>query len=494
MRDDPDGGPDTGRGTGIWSRVYLRITVANLTIAAVVGFGGLSLVAALSTIAEDLGQVALLPWVFTGYFATSAIAVVVAGPVIDAVGVRRTFRFTGIWLLLFTAAAAAAPSMPMLVLARTLQGFGEGFVFAVSTATIGLAYPHKLRPRAFAAQSVMFGAMGLGGPALAGIMLALGGWRVVFIVQLPLIMVALATGWVTLPTTRDRPARIQTDWRGTGLLVLFIVCSLTAVSQVGARWWAVAAAMAATAVVARIYWHHSGRVDEPVLAREHLTRFPLLEIHTISGLAIFIAIASDNFLPLYVQTARGRSVEFAAFTLVFLAVGWTLGSLAYSRLLHDWRGSEVIRLGCWLLIPSLVLAGTTVALISWPLPVLFVALTFIGVSLGLVSTAGLTLLQAHGEQTEMGRLSAAHEFVRQLGIMYGVALAGAVLLLVVDLQVGDVEAVRDVIAGEDVALGAKTNDAIRHGVVWVYAVTGTIAVGSLLVARSLVRRARRLTV
>ena len=151
MRDDLDGGPDTSRGASIWSRVYLRITVANLTIAAVVGFGGLSLVAALSTIAEDLGQVALLPWVFTGYFATSAIAVVVAGPVIDAVGVRRTFRFTGIWLLLFTAAAAAAPSMPMLVLARTLQGFGEGLVFAVSTATIGLAYPHKLRPRAFAA-------------------------------------------------------------------------------------------------------------------------------------------------------------------------------------------------------------------------------------------------------------------------------------------------------------------------------------------------------
>ena len=494
MRNDLDGGPGSSRGAGIWLRVYLRITVANLTIAAVVGFGGLSLVAALSTIAEDLGQVALLPWVFTGYFATSAIAVVVAGPVIDAVGVRRTFRFTGIWLLLFTAAAAAAPSMPMLVLARTLQGFGEGLAFAVSTATIGLAYPHKLRPRAFAAQSVMFGAMGLGGPALAGIMLALGGWRIVFVVQLPLIMIALATGWVTLPTTRDRPARIQTDWRGTGLLVLLIVCSLTAVSQVGVRWWAVAAAMAATAVVARMYWRHSGRVDEPVLAREHLTRFPLMWIHATSGLAIFIAIASDNFLPLYVQTARGRSVEFAAFTLVFLAVGWTAGSLAYSRLLNDWRESEVIRLGCRLLFPSLVLAGTTVALVSWPLPVLFGALTFIGVSLGLVSTAGLTLLQANGEQAEMGRLSAAHEFVRQLGIMYGVALAGAVVLLVVDLQVGDVEAVREVIAGQDVVLAAKTNDAIRHGVTWVYAVTGTIAVGCLRVARSLVRRTRRSTV
>jgi hypothetical protein len=112
----------------------------------------------------------------------------------------------------------------------------------------------------------------------------------------------------------------------------------------------------------------------------------------------------------------------------------------------------------------------------------------------LVTTAGLTLLQANGEQAEMGRLSAAHEFVRQLAIMYGVAIAGAILLLVVDVQVGDVDAVRDVIAGEDVALGSKTNDAIRYGVAWAYAAVGTVAVGCLLAGTSLVRRTRRLAV
>ena len=492
MRDNVDGSPDTGRRPGIWSRAYLPITVANLTVVATVGFGGLALVAGLSTIAEDLGNVRLLPWVFTGYYAASAIAVVVAGPVIDAVGVRRTFRVTGIWLLLFTGAAAAAPSMLMLVLVRTLQGFGVGLVFAVSTATIGLGYPHYLRPRAFAAQSVVFGVMGLGGPALAGAMLAAGGWRVIFVAQLPVTMIALVSGWVTLPTIRDRPARIQTDWRGTWLLTLVVGCSLAAVSQVGVSWWAAGAATVLTAVVMRAYWRHSGLVDAPVLAREHLTRFPLQWVHVTSGMAIFIVVGSDNFLPLYVQTARGQSVEFAAFTLVFAAVGWTMGSLIYSRLLVGWRESEVIRLGCWLLIPSLGLAGTTVALIDWPLPVLFGALTVIGVSVGLVPTAGLTLLQANGQQAEMGRLSAAHEFVRQLAIMYGVALAGAILLLVIDVRVGDVDAVRDVIAGEDIALGSETNDAIRYGVVWAYVAVGMFAMGCLLAGTSLVRRTRRL--
>jgi MFS family permease len=487
-----DGSPDNGRSSGIWSRGYLPITVANLTVVATVGFGGLALVAGLSTIAEDLGNVRLLPWVFTGYYAASAIAVVVAGPVIDAVGVRRTFRLTGIWLFATTTAAAVAPSMATLVFARTLQGLGVGMVFAVSTATVGLGYPHQLRPRAFAAQSVVFGVMGLGGPALAGVMLAFGGWRVVFLAQLPVIAIALASGWLTLPTTRDRPARIQTDWRGTGLLTFIVCSSLTAVSQVGVRWWAVGAAMAVTAVVVRMYWWHSGLVDAPVLAREHLNRFPLKWVHATSGMMLFVVVGSDNFLPLYVQTARGRSVEFAAFTLVFAAVGWTFGSLAYSRLLVGWREAEVIRLGCWLVVPFLGLAGTTVFLIDWPLSVLFGALTFVGVSVGLVTTAGLTLLQASGEQAEIGRLSAAHEFVRSLATMYGVALAGAILLLVVDVRVGDVDAVRDVIAGEDIALGSETNDAIRYGVAWGYVAVGTIAMGCLLVGTSLVRRTRRL--
>ena len=72
MRDNSDGSPDTGRGSGIWSRAYLPITVANLTVVAAVGFGGLALVAGLSTIAEDLGHVRLLPWVFNGYYASPA--------------------------------------------------------------------------------------------------------------------------------------------------------------------------------------------------------------------------------------------------------------------------------------------------------------------------------------------------------------------------------------------------------------------------------------
>jgi MFS family permease len=110
-----------------------------LTVVALAAFDGLGVVAALPGIAEDLGSVSLLPWVITAYLAASAIAVLVAGPVIDAWGVRTTFRFTGVWFLVATAAAAVAPTMPVLIAARAVQGIGGGMVIAVALAGVGVA-------------------------------------------------------------------------------------------------------------------------------------------------------------------------------------------------------------------------------------------------------------------------------------------------------------------------------------------------------------------
>lgn len=489
MTPDAASGPPRESGGGIWSGTYLPMTSAIMMVVAIVAFGGLALVAALSSIADDLGRVAWLPWVITGYMAAAAISVVVAGPVIDAVGARRTFRVTGVWFLVASVAAGVAPSMPALVVARVLQGFGGGLLFAVVLAAIGLAYPAHLRARALAAQSVIWGVIGLGSPALAALVLAVGGWRMILAVKIPLAAAALVTGWNRLPTTGQTPARIRVDWPGLLLLASVVVCSLVAVSQIGTRWWAAAVLLAGTVVFITTYWIYSGRAANPVLARQHITRFPLLWVHLTSGLAMLAAIGLDNYLPLYVQTTRGRSVEFAAFSLIYVTAGWSTGSVIYSRGMSHRSESDSILVGYCLIISAMALAGTAIAL-NWPLAALFGALALVGVSVGLISTAGLALLQASSERAEMGRVNAAHQFFRQLCVTYGVAVAGAILLFVVDVRVGDIDAVRDVISGEDVTLGEQTRDAIGAGLAWIGLVNATITVGGLVIAASLTRRVR----
>lgn len=476
---------------GIWSPDYLPVTLANLTIIAIAAFDGLALVAALPSIADDLGGVALLPWVITAFLATSAVAGITAGPIIDAVGVQRTFRATGVWFLLSSAAAAAAPNMEMLVAARALQGIGGGLVISVAMTAVGLAYPPRLRARAFAANSMVWGTLGFGGPAITAGLLAVAGWRMIFVVQLPITALALVAGWRTLPSTRDRPQRVVMDGRGIALITGLVAASLFAVVQVGAHWPLAAVGAAAAIAFGGAFWTNSGRSDEPLVARTHITRFPLKRIHLTSGLVLIAGLAADNYLPLYMQTTRGRSESFAAFSVLFLTVGWSSAAFMVSRLLERWREADAILFGSILMIPAVIWAGLGIAL-TWPIPVIFGAFFVMGLSIGFVSTAGLTLLQASADDSEMGRVNSAHQFIRTIGITYGIAVGGAILLFVVGNRVGDVEIVRDVLGGEDVSASGPTLDAIRDGLVWVLGFSGIAGLACIAAAMVLWRNTRRL--
>ncbi|MGA1052446.1 MAG: hypothetical protein ACO3WU_09145, partial [Ilumatobacteraceae bacterium] len=100
------------------------------------------------------------------------------------------------------------------------------------------------------------------------------------------------------------------------------------------------------------------------------------------------------------------------------------------------------------------------------------------------------LMQASAAEAEMGRVNAAHQFIRTICITYGVAIGGAILLLVVDRRVGDVEAVRDVLRGEGAAVSTSTLDAIRDGLASVHVFAGIAAVGCLAAAVTLRRLVR----
>lgn len=460
---------------GIWSPRYLAVTIANLTVVAVAAFDGLAVVAALPSVGEDLGSIAWLPFVITAYLAASAVAVVVAGPIIDAVGVRRTFRVTATWLCATTAAAAVAPTMEVLVLVRLAQGLGGGLVIAVALASVGLAYPHELRPRAFAANSLVWGLMGFGGPALAALLLTVGDWRVVFAAQIPITLGAMAAGWRSLPATRERPTRIDTDWSGVGLLTIVVVATLVMVAQIGVRWWLVAVSGLCAAFVAAAYWRHAGRSAEPVMRREHLVRFPLGVVHVSTGAVLVVGLAADNYLPLYVQTVRGASEQAAAFTLVFLTVGWTVGAVVFSRLPRTWPESTATVTGASLMIPSLVVVSAMFA-VDGPLWVLFVGFFTVGISIGLVSTSGITWMQRDAAEAEMGRVNAAHQFVRTVAITAAVALGGAVLLATVDARTGAVESVRALLAGDGAVVSSATVAAIGDGVALVSGIAAVLAV------------------
>jgi MFS family permease len=441
----------------VFSPKYLSITLSTLTVLALAAFDGMAVAAALPRIGADLG-VARLSWVLTSFSLTSTIALLIAGPAIDAVGVRTVYRFTIVTFFIGSLLCAVSTTLEMLVGARIVQGIGGGMIMAVTIANVGLAYPPELRSRAFAANSSVWGIMAVAGPAAAAFMLNVVSWRGIFFVAVPLVAVAAVVGWNRMGADHHERQQVHFDVRGVIILSLFVAVLLIGLSAL--EWWS-APSVAIGLGLFGMYWIHSGKIESPVLARRHFAHFPFGLLNLIPLTFFAGPLSIDAYIPIYVQGALGKSGTVSAFAVAFLAVGWTSGSQIVSRILDKVKNTTVMVAGFAMTLPALAVALTFNT--TTPVAVVF-ALSFVqGLGIGSMTNATLSLLQQAASANEMGRASSAHQFMRNFGSTLGTALAGAVIFFVVNRRIGSVEPVQRLLKGKDVALSGPTREAIAAG-------------------------------
>lgn len=449
--------PGTTQKLSVFSREYRSVTLSTLTLLSLAAFDGMAIAAALPRIGADLG-VSRLPWVLTSFALTSTLSLLLAGPAIDSRGVRTVFRFTIAVFLVGSLLCAVAPTLEILVAARIVQGIGGGFVMAVTISNVGIAYPPELRSRAFAANSTVWGVMALAGPAAAAFMLNVVSWRGIFFVSLPLVAVAAIVGWNRMGSDQFSRREMTVDRRGVIILGLFVSVTLIGLSEL--KWWS-ALAVGIGVLLMAFYWIHSGRVDAPVLARRHFASFPFGLLNLVPFTFFAGPVSIDAFIPIYVQGGLGKSTTVSAFAVAFLAVGWTLGSQIVSRVLDRVQNTTVMVTGFVIALPALALAmtfGTTT-----PVGFIFFLSFLQGLGIGSITNATLSLLQRVAPPEEMGRVSAAHQFLRNFGGTLGTAVAGAIILFVVGRRIGSVEPVQRLLKGTDTTLTAPTREAVAAG-------------------------------
>lgn len=463
---------------------FRSVTISNLLLLSLAAFDGMSVVAALPSIGGDLG-VRGLPWVLTAFALASTVALLASGPLIDSLGIRRTYRLVLVEFFVSSLLCALAPTLPLLVAARFLQGIGGGMVMSLTLSNVGLTYPPELRPRAIATNSMVWGVMALGGPAVAAFLLELVSWRGVFFLSLPLVGIAGAIGWKRMPDS-DRPPSVDVDPRGILMIFLIVVVLLVSVSEPG---WRAVAGVAVVLPLALVFWRHTGRVASPVVARRHLARWPFVIINVIPGLLFAGSMSIDAYLPIFVRGGLGRPNAQAAFAVAAFAIGWTVGSQIISRLLDRFAAQDVIVVCFASTIPALVV-GVSVYSDHVAVAVVLVLAFFQGLGMGGITNGVVSLLQRAAGQSEMGRASATHQFCREVGGTLGIATAGSVLFGVVASRVGSVEPVRDLLDGKSVSLGVEVRAAVAAG----YRTAAIVALGinviSLAFAVYLRRRLR----
>lgn len=465
--------------SSILSPEFRPAAVAVFTTVALAAFEGMAVSAALPQVAADLGSIALLPWVITSFLLASGITTAIAGPFVDGLGVSRVFRYAVVVFAGAGGAAAFAPTMEIMIALRVVQGIGAGMLISSSLAAVALVYPQHLVGRAYAANSTIWGVMSVAGPALAALMLTYLNWRWLFIINVPLGLLALVAGWRTLPGPAG-DAQVRVDVVGAVLIAALttaLLIALDAVSASALLWVLLGVALAAA------YRRHARTNPDPVVRLEHAVDQPYRGLALGSGLLLAGAMAVASYVPLYVQAGRGGSSALTAWSVLFFSVGWTVGANVGSRLLDHYSESAITVAGFAFTVPSLL----ALSLLVWgdvALVALFATLVVAGLGIGLTTNAALTLLRAVTPVASIGRAGSVYQFARTQGIAFGAALGGAVVLLVVEQRIGDVETVRQVLAGETGEVGGEVSAAVRAGFA-VAAATGAVvaAVGCVLMIR-----------
>jgi MFS family permease len=214
--------------------------------------------------------------------------------------------------------------------------------------------------------------------------------------------------------------------------------------------------------VAAMYWRHSGRHPEPVLNRRHFAGWPFGALNLVP-LAFFAGTLSlDGFLPIFVQGALGRSNTVAAFAVAALAIGWTSGSQLSSFLVRRIANVDMMVFGFVLVLPALGV-GAFVYTASVALPVVLLLSFLQGLGVGSITNVTVSLLQQAADSSEMGRVSAAHQFSRHVGITLGAALSGAILFGSFASRIGTVEPLRRLLENEEIELVGDAREAVAHG-------------------------------
>src|ERR1700729_831954 len=192
---------------------------------------------ALPTLARVLpAGTSSLQWIADAYTLCFAALLIPAGGLGGRYG-RRTALVGGLAVFaLGSAAAAFASGTGMLIAARVVMGLGAAFVMPATLSILNSVFPPRERPQAIAAWSAVAGVGIVIGPTLGGLLLTHFWWGSVFLINVPLVALALAGVLLTVPETAE-PGRGRLDFAGTLMIAGSLVAIVDAVIEAPERGW-----------------------------------------------------------------------------------------------------------------------------------------------------------------------------------------------------------------------------------------------------------------
>jgi EmrB/QacA subfamily drug resistance transporter len=394
---------------------------------------------ALPTLVRELdANVSELQWVVDAYTLVFAALLLLAGALGDRFGRRRTLLFG---LALFgsaSTAAAWAGGVDLLIVERAIMGAGAAFIMP-ATLSLLVSIFSDTRERALAV-GIWAATAGIGvalGPVLGGLLLDHFWWGSIFIVNVPLCMLAILAGHRLIPESRD-PAARRIDWTGAALSGAALVAFVWAVIEAPSKGWTSAPVMAAGALaaVALIAFVMQQRRAADPLLDVRLFRNPRFSAASSTIMVLFFALFGFLFLSTqYLQFVLGYSPSAAGVRVLPYAAAMLVFAPLSSVLVARLGTRRVATTGMLLFSAGLAVAATVD--MSTGYGRLAIALVLMGAGMGLAGAPATESITESlpPERANVG--SAVNDTTRELGGALGVAIVGSIVSALYSAQLGN---------------------------------------------------------
>ena len=433
---------------------------------------------AMPTIVADLGGFSLFSWVFAVYLLTQAVSIPVYGRLADIYGRKKVFYAGAGLFLVGSTLCGFADTMLALILFRALQGFGAGGVQPIAITILGDVYAPTERAHVQGLMSSVFGVAAILGPSLGAFLVEQVSWQLVFWVNLPIGVAAIAMVAAFLEeSVEHRPHRI--DYLGSLLLMVAIAALMLVLVQGGSLPHATAISLGIVAIIAlTTLTLHEKRTPEPMLPLE-LWRNRIIVVGSLGGAVISaVMMGVSAFLPTYVQGVLGRSATAGGLVLGAMSVTWAVASFYGGRLMVRTTYRLTAVLGTLALIAgsAVLIALTPERGVVWA----SAGSLLIGIGMGLCNTTFIVSIQAAVPWHQRGAATSSCMFLRFVGQALGAAAFGAVLNLTMLREAPEAVAMVDSLLDPAQRGGLAATDLMRLTDVVALALHNTYLLSGLL--------------
>ncbi|MEZ5125295.1 MAG: DHA2 family efflux MFS transporter permease subunit [Thermoleophilia bacterium] len=421
-----------------YSRRWLILAVLVLCVL-VIGLDNMVLNVAIPTLQSELGaSSSQLIWMIDAYIVVFASLLLVAGSLSDRFGRRRAMLFGLVVFGLASLAAAYASGPIQLIIARAVMGAGAAFLATASLSIVSNVFPQEERGRAIGVWAG-FNALGIAaGPVIGGVLLEHFWWGSAFLVNLPVVGIALVASAILLVESRD-PSVHPLDLPGLALSAVAVSALIYGLIEASSRGWTngvILLCFAAAAISGAGFIVREMRTRDPMLQLQFFRNHRFTMGVVAAGVASFALFGLTFSLTQLLQFVQGYTPLQAGLRLVPVSLGILVGAGNANRLVRRYGTARVIASG--LIVLSVSLGSIVLWAPATSYWVIGSTLFVLALGMGSVMAPAVDAIMGGVPESKAGVGSAMNSVTRMIAGAFGAAIIGSVMYSIYGAKVSEV--------------------------------------------------------